>query len=89
MAMMRRSRETRRMKPKPLHQTPSRANAACLYKVLPIGKPFYLPTLALFWITGTVAEASSPPDVPCVSPYHPAQQQHISQVQPPGDNEPD
>ena len=31
-AMMRRRRETRCMKPKPLHQTPSGANAACLRK---------------------------------------------------------
>ena len=89
MAMMRRSRETRCMKPKPLHQTPSRANAACLYKVLPVGKLFYRQAPALLWITGTVAEASSPPDVPCLSAYHPAHRQRISQVQPPGDNEPD
>ena len=31
-AMMRRRRETRCMKPKPLHQTPSGANTACLRK---------------------------------------------------------
>ena len=31
-AMMRRRRETRCMKPKPLHQTPSGTNAACLRK---------------------------------------------------------
>ena len=31
-AVMRRRRETRCMKPKPLHQTPSGANAACLHK---------------------------------------------------------
>ena len=38
-ARMRRRRETRCIKPKPLHQTPNGINTACLFKVLPVGKP--------------------------------------------------
>ena len=34
-AKVRRRRETRCMKPKPLHQTPNGTNTACLFKVLP------------------------------------------------------
>lgn len=57
-------------------------------KVLTVGKSFCLQAPDLYQIARILAEASRFA-TPRLSPYHPARQQHTSQVQPPGDNEPD
>ena len=79
-ANARRRRETRCMKPKPLHQTPSGTNTAHQLK-------FYLPAPALHRITGIVVEASCLLDIPRFSPYHPVSKQHTNQSQPLGDGD--
>ena len=58
-------------------------------KVLPVGKLPIPQRQSAQQIVRIIEEASRLPDVPCLSAYHPAHRQHISQVQPPGDNEPD
>ena len=58
-------------------------------KVLSVGK---LPNAQYQHVQQTariLTEASCLLDIPHLLPYHPARQQHTSQVQPPGDNEPD
>ena len=70
-AKVRRRRETRCMKPKPLHQTPNGIYAACLSK-------FCLPAPTLHRIAGADGEASRLLDIPRFSPYHPAHKQHTT-----------
>ncbi|MCT6836596.1 MAG: hypothetical protein M3036_02955, partial [Bifidobacteriales bacterium] len=68
-------RETRCMKPKPLHQTPS-GTSGPLINVLFVGKPCCLSTPNLHRIAGTMALASRLLDIPRFSPYHPICRQH-------------
>ena len=75
-AKVRRRRETRCMKPKPLHQTPNGTNTACLFKVLPVGKPHIAQRQPCIGLQEPMAEASRLLDIPRFSPYHPARKQH-------------
>ena len=68
-AKVRRRRETRCMKPKPLHQTPNGTNTACLSK-------FCLSAPVLHQIAGASGAASRLLDIPRCSPYHLARKQH-------------
>ena len=75
-AKVRRRRETRCMKPKPLHQAPNGINSACLFKVLPAGKPHIAQRQPCVGLQEPMAEASRLLDIPRFSPYHPARKQH-------------
>ena len=77
-AMMRRRRETRCMKPKPLHQTPSGINTACLFKILPVGKLPIAQYQSVQQIARAGTKASRFLDIPRFSPYHPVRKQHTT-----------
>ena len=64
-AMMRRRRETRCMKPKPLHQTPSGINTACLIK-------FFLPESRTVFQRQLCIELQEPWRMPVVFSTSPA-----------------
>ena len=75
-AKVRRRRETRCMKPKPLHQTPSGINTACLFKVLLVGKLPIAQYQSVQQIARAGTKASRFLDIPRFSPYHPVRKQH-------------
>ena len=58
-------------------------------KVLLVGKPPIAQYQPVQQTARVTTKASRLLDIPRFSPYHPASRQHTSQVQPPGDNEPD